>query len=161
MQPSCDNWFWAWRKCFSGCIFAPTFNDCIKYLLRLTMGTLKAKVRKQYVGFKGRDLYVAHTNPGPKIKMEEMIRLAAEDSGMTESMVAASFYALSKQFEQMLMNGHTLQCGVFGTFRTSFSCKATEERSDMSASNISRRRIIYTASPRVKNALNAAEYVFE
>lgn len=125
------------------------------------MGTLKAKVRRQYVAVNRKTMYVAHTNPGSKIKMEDMIRLAAEDSGMTEAMVAASFYALSKQFEQMLMNGHTLQCGVFGTFRTSFSCKATEERGDISAANISRRRIIYTASRRVKDALNAAEYVFE
>lgn len=125
------------------------------------MGTLKAKVRKQYVGYMGKDMYVAHTLPGVKIGMEEMIRLAAEDSGMTEAMVAASFYALSKQFEQMLMNGHTLQCGVFGTFRTSFSCKAADEKEKMSAEGISRRRIIYTASPRVKQALYSADYVFE
>ena len=106
-------------------------------------------------------MYVAHTLPAAKIGMEDMIRLAAEDSGMTEAMVAASFYALSKQFEQMLMNGHTLQCGVFGTFRTSFSCKAADEKEKMSAENISRRRIIYTASPRVKQALYSADYVFE
>ena len=125
------------------------------------MSTLKVKLRKQYVGFKGKDMYVAHTLPAAKIGMDEMIRLAAEDSGMTEAMVAASFYALSKQFEQMLMNGHTLNCGVFGTFRTSFSCKATDEKEKMSAENISRRRIIYTASPRVRQALYSADYVFE
>lgn len=127
----------------------------------MIMGTLKAKIRKQYVRVCDKNLYVAHTLPGVKINMDEMIRLAAEDSGMSEAMVAASFYALSKQFEEMLMNGHTLQCGVFGTFRTSFSCKATEEIKEMSAENISRRRIIYTASPRVKHALYNARYEFE
>lgn len=125
------------------------------------MSTLKAKVRRQFVKVAGKSMFVAHTLPGVKIGMEEMIRLAAEDSGMSEAMVAASFYAISKQFEEMLMNGHTLQCGVFGTFRTSFSCKATDVREDMSAGNISRRRIVYTASPRVKQALYGAEYVFE
>ena len=125
------------------------------------MGTLKAKIRKQYVRVSDKDMYVAHTLPGAKINMDEMIRLAAEDSGMSEAMVAASFYALSKQFEEMLMNGHTLQCGVFGTFRTSFSCKATEDIKEMSAENISRRRIIYTASARVKRALYSAKYEFE
>lgn len=125
------------------------------------MGTLKAKIRKQYVGFKGRDMYVAHTLPATKIDVEDMIRLAAEDSGMTESMVAASFYALSKQFEQMLMNGHTLQCGVFGTFRTSFSCRAAETKEEMSAQNIHRRRIIYTPSQRLKRCLYSSAYEFE
>ena len=53
------------------------------------MSTLKAKVRRQFVKVMGKDMYVAHTLPAAKIGMDEMIRLAAEDSGMTEAMVAA------------------------------------------------------------------------
>jgi predicted histone-like DNA-binding protein len=125
------------------------------------MATLKAKVRHQLVKVKEQSMYVAHSTYASKIGIEEMIKLAADDSGMTEAMVAAAFYAISKQFEQMLFNGHILQCGIFGTFRTSFSCKATNELKEMSTDNITRRRIIYTASPRLKQAHNNATYEFE
>ena len=122
------------------------------------MATLKVNVRKQRVGvMQNREMYVAHVDNQTLIDRENLISMAASDSGLSEAQIVASLFALEMQVEELLLEGHRVNFGILGTFRMSVDCKAKERREDMTAECITRRRIIYTPSTRIKGKLNNAK----
>lgn len=118
------------------------------------MGKLQVSVSHQRVGVNhNRKMYVAHLMSYSMISLEQLIQMAATDSGMSESNVAAALYALATQVEELVLSGHSVDLGVLGNLRASFSCKAKERKEDLDSTCITRRRFIYTPSPRLKSAL--------
>jgi predicted histone-like DNA-binding protein len=98
-------------------------------------------------------MYVAHLVSYSLISLEQLIQMAASDSGMSESNVAAALYALATQVEELVLTGHSVDLGVLGILRASFSCKAKERIEDLDYTCITRRRFIFTPSDRLKTAL--------
>ena len=118
------------------------------------MGKLRVSVSHQRVRVnQNRKMYVAHLVRYSMISLEQLVQMAASDSGMSESNVAAALYALATQVEELVLTGHSVDLGVLGNLRASFSCKAKERKEDLDYTCITRRRFIYTPSPRLKSAL--------
>lgn len=122
------------------------------------MSKMNVVLRYQNVEVAGRHMYVAHPTYGGNIGTEDIIRMAAADSQMSEAVIAGAFYAIEKQFREMLLNGHCLKLGALGCFRMSFSCRAGDAASDVDAESVYRRRIIYTPSVMLKDAMSKVEF---
>ena len=118
------------------------------------MAKLQVSVSHQRVHVnENRKMYVAHMVRYSMISLEQLIQMAASDSGMSESNVAAALYALATQVEELVLTGHSVDLGVLGILRASFSCKAKERIEDLDYTCITRRRFIFTPSDRLKTAL--------
>ena len=118
------------------------------------MAKLQVSVSHQRVHVnENRKMYVAHMVRYSMISLEQLIQMAATDSGMSESNVAAALYALATQVEELVLTGHSVDLGALGILRASFSCKAKERIEDLDYTCITRRRFIFTPSDRLKTAL--------
>lgn len=121
------------------------------------MSAITVKIRRQRVGvMNNKEMYVAHPVRYTQIGEHQLIDMAAKDSGLSEAQVAAALYALEVQIEELLLEGHSVDFGVLGSFRVLMDCKAKEFREDMNARCITRRRILYRPSSRIKTKLNNA-----
>ena len=88
-----------------------------------------------------------------KIDTDELIEHASTDAGVSKANVAAVFYAIIQQVEELLLNGHSIQLGQLGTLRFSMNCKASESAEEVSADKVLRRKILLYPSAKLKQAL--------
>jgi len=123
------------------------------------MSTIRVSVRRKRIAYDDRALYVARPVLYSCIDTEELIELVSMNCCLPRGLVSAVFYALEQEFRQLLLNGHSVQCGILGTFRYSFSCKASESREGVTADGIRMHRIIYTPSKRLKREMKALQFV--
>jgi predicted histone-like DNA-binding protein len=117
------------------------------------MGQIQVKTSVQKIMTQDKEYYVSRAVRFTKIPTAELIEHAANDSGLSDSMVAASFYAIVKQIKELMLNGHSIELGTLGTLRFSMSCKAAKTAEDISATNVKTRRILITPSKTLKQAL--------
>lgn len=122
------------------------------------MSKMNVVLRYQNVEVAGRSMYVAHPLYAGNISTEDIIHMAAADSQMSEAVIAGAFYAIEKQFREMLLNGHCLKLGALGCFRMSFSCRAGDNPSDVDSDCVYRRRIIYTPGKVLKSAMSEVDF---
>ena len=120
---------------------------------------MKVNIRKQRVGVKdNKEMYVAHIDNYSRLDREEMLESAARNTGMSRSMLAAALSALEHEVTQRMLSGHIVDLGELGTFRVSFNCKAVENREDLSADCITRRRVIFHPSKYLKRQLGYLKF---
>lgn len=118
------------------------------------MGQIQVKTSVQKLVAQDKDIYVSRAVRFSKIPTAELIEHAASDSGLSDSMVAAAFYAIVKQVKELMLNGHSIELGTLGTLRFSMSCKAAKTAEDVSATNVKTRRILIAPSKTLKQALD-------
>jgi predicted histone-like DNA-binding protein len=118
------------------------------------MGQIQVRTSLQKLVAQDKNAYVTRAVRFSKIPTAELIEHAASDSGLSDSMVAASFYAIVKQVKELMLNGHSIELGTLGTLRFSMRCKSAETIEDISASNVKTRRILITPSKTLKQALD-------
>lgn len=80
---------------------------------------------------------------------------------MPKAMMRASFDAIMLQVKELLLNGHGIQLGDLGTFRFSIKCKSVDNAEDISVNNVKRRRIIFTPSSDMRNAIKRVKMEIE
>ena len=117
------------------------------------MGQIQVKTSIQKLVAQDKEVYVSRAVRFSKIPAAELIDHAASDSGLSDSMVAAAFYAIVKQVKELMLNGHSIELGTLGTLRFSMSCKAAKTAEGVSAANVKTRRILITPSKTLKQAM--------
>ena len=117
------------------------------------MKTIKVRTILQRVACADKDMYVSRPVTYSKIDTDELIEHASTDSGISKANVAAVFYAIIQQVEELLLNGHSIQLGQLGTLRFSMNCKASETLEGVSADNVSRKKILLSPGVKLKQAL--------
>lgn len=117
------------------------------------MGKIQVKTSVQKLVSQDKNIYVSRAVRFSKIPTAELIEHAANDSGLSDSMVAASFYAIVKQVKELMLNGHSIELGNLGTMRFSMSCKAANTAEEVNVNNVKTRRILISPSKTLKQAL--------
>ena len=124
------------------------------------MPTLTVNVTKQKVKVNNdEEMYVAHLKSYSRISDDEIIAITAKNEGVSEANVASIFHALAATMKKFVLEGHVVDFGPIGTFRASINCTAERNREDLSPKNITRRRIIFHPSAKLKEALYQAKVV--
>ena len=123
------------------------------------MGRINVKVNYQKIPYLEKNLFVTRPIRYSTIGMEEICDMVASDSTLPRAYVSAVAEGIFKQIEEMLLNGHSIKLPNLGTLRFSFSAKAGETLEEAGAAAIYRRRIIFTPSVHLKEAIRNTSIV--
>lgn len=121
------------------------------------MPTVKAKITRSYSQLFKKDRFFRRPVHYSVIGTQELIRLAAQDSQLSISVVSQIFDGIRVQFNELLLNGHTVQLGDLGSFRMSISCKSASTAEEVSTDLLKTRRIIFLPSKELKTAIDSAK----
>lgn len=122
------------------------------------MGTINLKTSLRRIGFlkeEDNPKYVTSVVRYSTIGAEELIKMASENSGISKAQMAASFYALSQQIEQFVLNGHALEIGSLGTLYLASKSKASDSKENAGVDSLVRVSIRFRQSKKIRNLLDA------
>ena len=118
--------------------------------------TIKTNKRRMNLFEQGEtDVYVTSPVTYSKITADDLLEAAARNSGINDATIYAGMRAVVNEFENFLMNGHSVQVPLLGTYRLSLRSKAVATEAEAGANAIYRRGIIYTPTTRLKAKLNS------
>ncbi len=91
----------------------------------------------------------------------ETIKLAAQDSGITESQLEQAFDAFAHEIEQLLCNGHSLELGELGKLYLNIKAKAVRTAENVSAGLIKYCHLMLTPTKQFKEEMKQIKHVIE
>ena len=102
---------------------------------------------------KGEYRYVLSPDLYTALNQEKVIKEAAQRSGVMEGVMKACWDAAGQVIKAWATEGHSVAIPGLGTMRFGLRSKAVEKVEDVKAGLISTRRIIFTPSVALKDAL--------
>ncbi|MBO7552571.1 MAG: HU family DNA-binding protein [Bacteroidaceae bacterium] len=118
------------------------------------MSLIKVKTRLTTIGFNKMQKYVTSPVRYSNITVDDLIKFASENSGISKANISASFFAIQQQIEQFVCNGHGIVLGNLGTFYISTRCKAADEVKDAGASSVKSLAVRFRQSKKLRTLLN-------
>ena len=118
------------------------------------MSLIKVKTRLTTIGFNKTQKYVTSPVRYSNITVDDLIKFASENSGISKANISASFFAIQQQIEQFVCNGHGIVLGNLGTFYISTRCKAADEVKDAGASSVKSLAVRFRQSKKLRTLLN-------
>ena len=122
------------------------------------MSTVKVASSKQKVAVLNKEGYVSRVKTYSTISGDEFISLAALNSGINESQLAAAMAAVKQQFQNFLVRGHAVTIPGVGIFRLGVNAKMVDKEEDVSAKQIYRRKIIFRACSKIRSLLDEISF---
>ncbi len=119
------------------------------------MSLIKVKTRLATIGFNKTQKYVTSPVRYSNITVDDLIKFASENSGISKANISASFFAIQQQIEQFVCNGHGIVLGNLGTFYVSTRCKAADEVKDAGASSVKSLAVRFRQSKKLRSMLNS------
>lgn len=125
-------------------------------------GQIRCKKMMSYNAAKGKDLYRISPYRYTTFNRAYFVSMAAADAGITEEQMSAALRAYQTQFDQLLLNGHSLQLEGLGNFRLSMSFKAAEEIEDVNIdSGFERLRVVLRPSKELRDEMKSINHIVD
>lgn len=115
-----------------------------------TGGKIVLKANYQRVAVKDKRAYVTRVVTYSKINKDALLRRAAANSGIRRGVIYTAADAIFNEFENFLLNGHSVELPILGNFRFGIHAKISDTREDAGAGKVYRKRLIYTPSAELK-----------
>lgn len=90
-----------------------------------------------------------------------LIRTAALDAGITQEQMAAALRAYQNQFDQLMLNGHSIELEGLGNFRLSMSFKTAEGVEDISMDLFKRLRVLFRPSVDLRDEMKGVKHIVD
>ena len=119
---------------------------------------MKVNAAFQRVAILDKEGYVSRAVTYSKIDGDEVLELAAQNSGINQAQLSAAMYAIRQSFINFLLNGHSVELPGVGIFRVGVNAKMVDEASMVSVDQIYRRKIHYLPSIDLKNRLTRISF---
>ena len=119
---------------------------------------MKVNAAFQRVAILDKEGYVSRAVTYSKIDGDEVLELAAQNSGINQAQLSAAMYAIRQSFINFLLNGHSVELPGVGTFRVGVNAKMVDEASQVSVDQIYRRKIHYLPSIALKDRLTRISF---
>ena len=97
--------------------------------------------------------YVLTTDLYSRLTEDKVIQEAASHSGIPAGMLRASCAAVSDVLVSWISEGHSVSIPCLGTMRLGLSSKSVTSVKDVATDLITSRKVIFTPSVEIKNAL--------
>lgn len=117
------------------------------------MGKMKVNASYQKVAILNKEGYVSRAVTYSKIDGDEVLELAAQNSGINQAQLSAGMYAIRQSFINFLMNGHSVELPGVGIFRVGVNAKMVDDAAKVSVDQIYRRKIHFLPSTALKDKL--------
>lgn len=132
------------------------------------MAKIYLKVKKQRIAYAKKEMFVTRAIHYTTIDKYALAQLMQTDTGLPQGVVLAVWAAIEKQFQQMILNGHSINLEGLGVFAPSVQAHwcipdEMETKEDYVAavndisSRIYRRRIRFIPSPTLKQMCKAVQ----
>lgn len=125
------------------------------------MGLIRFRKEFIRVGYNGEMRWQLRPVRYSTLGRAETIKLASQDSGITESQLEQAFDAFAHEIEQLLCNGHSLDLGELGKLYLNIKAKAVRVQENVSADLIKYCHLILTPSKRFKEEMKQIKHVIE
>ena len=110
------------------------------------MAKVWLKSKLQNLAMKKTEAYVTRSVTLPRIDKDELLERAADNSGINRGAIYAAADAITREFENFIMNGHSVEIPLVGSFRFSVNAHATDTEAEAGAGQVYRRKIHYLPS---------------
>ena len=110
------------------------------------MAKVWLKSKLQNLAMKKKEAYVTRSITLPRIDKDTLLARAADNSGIRRGVFYQAVDALCNEFKNFLMNGHSVEIPLVGSFRFGVNAKATDTEAEAGASQVYRRKILYVPS---------------
>ncbi len=110
------------------------------------MAKVWIKSKLQNLAMKKKEAYVTRSVTLPRIDKEQLLERAADNSGLNRGIIYAAADAICREFENFIMNGHSVEIPLVGSFRYGINAKATDTAAEAGAAQVYRRKIRYVPS---------------
>ncbi|MBR3443399.1 MAG: hypothetical protein IKG96_07035 [Bacteroidaceae bacterium] len=110
------------------------------------MAKVWLKTKLQNLAMKKKEAYVTRSVTLPRIDKEQLLERAADNSGISRGIVYVAADAICREFENQLLNGHSVEIPLVGSFRFGVNAKATDTEKEAGAAQVYRRKILYLPS---------------
>lgn len=115
-----------------------------------TNGKIMLKVNYQRVAVKDKRAYVTRAITYSRITKDMLLARAAANTGIRRGTLYAAMDAVINEFQNFLLNGHSVELPLLGTFAFGIKAKISDTREDAGAEKVYRRRLIFRPSPELK-----------
>ena len=122
------------------------------------MGKIVIKKKLMNLAMKKKEAYVTRTVGLPMVDEKQLLERAADNSGIRRGVIYAAADAITNEVKNFLMNGHSVQIPLLGSFRFGVNAKAADTEKEAGAKQIYRRKIIYKASKPIWRLLQTAQF---
>ena len=114
---------------------------------------MKVNAAFQRVAILNKEGYVSRAVTYSKIDGEDVLELAAQNSGINQAQLSAAMYAIRQSFVNFLLNGHSVELPGVGIFRVGVNAKMVDEAAKVSVDQIYRRKIHFLPATALKDKL--------
>ena len=119
---------------------------------------MKVNAAFQRVAILDKEGYVSRAVTYSKIDGDEVLELAAQNSGINQAQLSAAMYAIRQSFVNFLLNGHSVELPGVGIFRVGVNAKMVDEATKVSVDQIYRRKIHFLPSTVLKDRLTRISF---
>ena len=119
---------------------------------------MKVNAAFQRVAILDKEGYVSRAVTYSKIDGDEVLELAAQNSGINQAQLSAVMYAIRQSFINFLMNGHSVELPGVGIFRVGVNAKMVDEAAKVSVDQIYRRKIHFLPATALKDRLTRISF---
>ena len=119
------------------------------------MGKVVLKTNLQMIALKKKDAWVTRSVTYSRIDADELLNRAAANSGIRRGIIYQAADAINNEFANFLMNGHSVELPLIGTFRFGVNAHVADTEEAAGADKVYRRKLIYRPSTELRRlALN-------
>lgn len=125
-------------------------------------GQIRCKKFCAYNAAKGRNEYRLAPVRYTTFDRNYFVEMAAADAGITEEQMNAALRAYQTQFDQLLLNGHSIELGGLGNFRLSMSFKAKDNIADVNIDDcFERLRVVLRCSKELRDDMKSINHIVD
>lgn len=119
---------------------------------------VKAQKRKMQVGTNvGNYMFVMNAIIYDAISQSKVLAQAAKNSGLPQGVLSASWEAIGEVIKDWATEGHSCPIPGLGTMRFGLNAKSVASVDEVSSELITSRKVIFTPSTEIKQALKDTE----
>ncbi len=123
------------------------------------MARVWLKSKLQNLAMKKKEAYVTRSVTLPRITGDQLLERAADNSGISRGIIYAAADAINNEFQNYIMNGHSVEIPLVGSFRFGVNAKATDTEAEAGAGQVYRRKIHYVPSKELWRQLQQVSLV--
>ena len=117
----------------------------------LSTGKIVLKANYQRVAVKDKRAYVTRAVTYSRIASDALLARAAANSGIRRGVIYAAMDAVMNEFQNFVLNGHTVELPLIGAFGFGVNAKISDTREDAGAAKVYRKKLIYKPSKDLKD----------
>lgn len=125
-------------------------------------GQIRCKKFCAFNGVKKRNEYRLAPVRYTTFNRNYFVEMAAADAGITEEQMNAALRAYQTQFDQLLLNGHSIELAGLGNFRLSMSFKAKDTLEEVNIEDcFERLRVILRCSKELRDDMKSVNHIVD